>query len=63
MSHRLKLTLFVIAFNIIGFAEGYLLRGIELKWLVPIVLATAFGAVLLSRRWGEVGDAVLVFLF
>ena len=26
MSHRLKLTLFVLAFNVIGFVEGYLLR-------------------------------------
>jgi hypothetical protein len=50
MSHRLKVTLFVLAFNIIGFAEGYLMREMGLLWLLPVVLATAFGAVLLSRR-------------
>ena len=51
MSHRLKLTLFVLAFNVIGFAEGYLLRDMGLAWLVPILIVTAFGAVLASRRW------------
>jgi ethanolamine transporter EutH len=51
MSHRLKVALFVLAFNIIGFAEGYLMRDLELLWLVPVVLVTALGAVLLSRRW------------
>jgi hypothetical protein len=51
MSYRVKLTLFVLAFNIIGFAEGYLLHELGLQYLVPIILVTAFGAVLLSRRW------------
>jgi hypothetical protein len=41
MSRRLKVTLFVLASNIIGFAEGYLMR----------ILVTALGAVLLSRRF------------
>ena len=50
-SYRVKLTLFLLAFNIIGFAEGYLLHELGLQWLVPIVLVTAFGAVLLSRRF------------
>jgi hypothetical protein len=40
MSHRLKLTLFVLAFNVIGFAEGYLLRGLGLHWLLPVLLVT-----------------------
>jgi hypothetical protein len=51
MLQRLKLTLFVLTANIIGFAEGYFLHWIGLLWLVPIILATAFGAVLLSRWW------------
>jgi hypothetical protein len=51
MSHRLKLTLSLLAFNIIGFAEGYLLRDLGLVWLIPILIVTAFGSVLLSRRW------------
>jgi hypothetical protein len=51
MSHQLKVTLFVLAFNVIGFAEGYLLRDLGLLWVVPILIVTAFGAVLLSRRW------------
>ena len=38
MSHRLKLTPFVLAFNVIGFAEGYLLRDLGLVRLVPIVV-------------------------
>ena len=38
MSHRLKLTLFMLAFNVIGFAEGYLLRALGLVRLVPIVV-------------------------
>ena len=50
-SHGVKLTLFVLAFNIIGFAEGYLLRDLGLIWLVPILTVTALGAVLASRRW------------
>ena len=51
MSHRLKLTLFVLAFNVVGFAEGYLLRDLGLIWLVPILIVTALGAVLASRWW------------
>jgi hypothetical protein len=51
MSHGVKLTLFLLAFNIIGFAEGYLLHELGFQLLVPIILVTAFGAVLLSRRW------------
>jgi hypothetical protein len=51
MSRPLTLTLFVLAFNIIGFAEGYLLRGLGLLWLLPILILTALGAVLASRRW------------
>jgi hypothetical protein len=47
----LKLTLLVLAFNVIGFAEGYLLHELGLQWVVPIIVATALGAVLLSRRW------------
>jgi hypothetical protein len=50
LHEHLKLTLFVLAFNIIGFAEGYFLHELGLQWLVPIILATAFGAVLVSRR-------------
>ena len=49
MSHQLKLTLFVLAFNVIGFAEGYLLRDFGLAWVLPILIVTAFSAVLLSR--------------
>jgi hypothetical protein len=51
MSHRLKLILFVLAFNVVGFAEGYLLRDLGLLWLVPILIVTALVAVLASRRW------------
>ena len=51
MSHGVKLTLFVLAFNVIGFAEGYLLRDLGLVWLLPILVVTAFVAVLLSRWW------------
>jgi hypothetical protein len=51
MSHQLKLTLFVLAFNVIGFAEGYLLRDLGLVWLLPILVVTAVGSVLLSRWW------------
>ena len=50
MSRQLKLILFVLAFNIIGFAEGYLLHEMGLQWVVPIIVATALGAVLLSRQ-------------
>jgi hypothetical protein len=50
MSHRLKLTLFVLAFNVIGFARAIsALDG--LQWLLPVMLATAYEAVLLSRWW------------
>ena len=31
MSHGVKLTLFVLAFNVIGFAEGYLLRALGVR--------------------------------
>jgi hypothetical protein len=41
MSHGVKLTLFLLAFNIIGFAEGYLLSDLGLVWLVPILIVTA----------------------
>jgi hypothetical protein len=51
MSHRLKLTLFVLAFNVIGFAEGYLLHELGLQWVLPVLLATAVGAVLVSGWW------------
>jgi hypothetical protein len=50
MSRQLKLIVFVLVFNVVGFAEGYLLHEMGLQWVVPIVLATAAGAVLLSRR-------------
>jgi hypothetical protein len=50
MSQRLKLTLFVLAFNISGFTEGYLLRQMGLLWLLPVIIGAALGAVLLSRR-------------
>ena len=48
MSRQLKVILFVLAFNIIGFAEVYLLHELGLLWLVPLTLVTAFGAVPLS---------------
>ena len=41
MSHRLKLTVFVLAFNVIGFAQGYLLQGMGLQGLLPILIVTA----------------------
>ena len=44
------LILFVLVFNAIGFAEGYLLHDLRLQWVVPIIAVTAVGAVLLSRR-------------
>jgi hypothetical protein len=50
MTRQLRLILFVLLFNAIGFAEGYLLRDLGLVWLIPILIATAYGAVLLSRR-------------
>ena len=50
MSRQLKLILFVLVFNVMGFAEGYLLHDLGLQWVVPIIVATAVGAVLLSRR-------------
>ena len=49
----LTLTVFVLAFNVIGFAEGYLLRDFGLVWLVPILTMTAVGEVLASRRWSQ----------
>ena len=48
MSRQLKLILFVLVFNVIGFAEG-LLRDLGLVWLIPILIVTA--AVLASRWW------------
>ena len=50
MSRQLKLILFVLVFNAIGFAEGYLLSDLGLVWVLPIIVAMACGAVLLSRR-------------
>jgi hypothetical protein len=50
MSYGVKLTLFLLAFNIIGFAEGGYAARAGLQSLLPILLVTAFGAVLLSRR-------------
>jgi hypothetical protein len=50
MSRQLKLILFVLVFNVIGFAEGHLLHELGLQWVLPIIAATAVGAVLLSRR-------------
>jgi hypothetical protein len=32
MSYGVKITLFVLAFNILGFAEGYLLHDLGLQW-------------------------------
>ena len=49
MLHGVKLTLFLLTFNIIGFAERYLLDELGLQWLVPILLGRAWAAVLLSR--------------
>jgi hypothetical protein len=49
MSRQLKLILFVLVFNAIGFAEGYLLSDMGLVWVLPIIAATTLGAVLLSR--------------
>ena len=43
MSHRLKLTLFVLAFNVIGFAEGDLLDELGLQRVLSILLVTARG--------------------
>jgi hypothetical protein len=51
MSCQLKLILFVLVFNAIGFAEGYLLRDLGLVWLLPILIVTA-----LARCW-RVGGA------
>jgi len=50
MSRQLKLILFVLVFNAIGFAEGYLLSDSGFVWVLPIIMATAVGAVLLIRR-------------
>jgi hypothetical protein len=49
-SHRLEFTVFILAFNVIGFAEGYVLRDLGLVWLVPILIVSA-----LARCW-RVGD-------
>jgi hypothetical protein len=51
MSRQLRVILFVLVFNIIGFAEGYWMREMGLLWLLPVILVTAFSAVLLSRRF------------
>jgi hypothetical protein len=29
--------LFLLAFNVVGFAEGYMLHAIGIQWLVPII--------------------------
>jgi hypothetical protein len=50
MSRQLKLILFVLVFNAIGFAEGYLVSDWGLVWVLPIIVATAVRAVLLIRR-------------
>jgi hypothetical protein len=42
MPYSVNLTLFVLAFNIVGFAEGYLLRDMGLAWLV-LSRPTRFG--------------------
>ena len=49
MSRQLKLILFVLVFNVVGFAEGYLLHELGLQWVLPILVVTALGAVLASR--------------
>jgi hypothetical protein len=41
LSHSLKLTLFVLAFNVIGFVEGYLLR--DLGLVFPSCLRSGTG--------------------
>ena len=51
MSYRLKLTLSVLAFKVIGFAEEYLIPGLGLEWLLPILFAAAVGAVLGTPWW------------
>jgi hypothetical protein len=63
MSRQLKLTLFLLAFNIIGFAEDYLLRDMARMVGPSILIATALGAVLASRRWlrGRVADSKAAF--
>jgi hypothetical protein len=49
MSRQLKLILFVLVANVVGFAEGYLLHDLGLQWVLPVLLVTAVGAVLVSR--------------
>lgn len=44
MSRRLKLILFVLVFNVIGFAEGYLLHDLGLHWVVPIIVGDGVGS-------------------
>jgi hypothetical protein len=51
MSYRLKVIIFVLATNIIALAAGYLMRGMGLHWFIPVILAIACLAVLVSRRW------------
>ena len=53
MSHRLKLTFFVLAFNVIGFAEGHLLPDLGLVWLISIFMVASLVGVLgvLGPRW------------
>jgi hypothetical protein len=51
MSYRLKIIIFVLAINIIALAVGYLMRGLGLYWLIPVIFLMAWVAVLVSRRW------------
>jgi hypothetical protein len=51
MSYPVKLTLFLLAFNLIGFADGYLLHELGRRSLVPVVLVMAYAAVLVSRHF------------
>jgi hypothetical protein len=50
LSHRLKLTFLVLAFNVIGFAEGHLLPDLGLVWLISIFMVASLVGVLASRR-------------
>ena len=60
MSHRLKVTLFVLAFNIIGFAEGFLLHELGFQWLAPHYSCHGVGSRTAEWRVAEVGEAVLL---
>lgn len=52
MSHGVKLTLFLLAFNIIASAEGYLLHELGLQWLVPIIVVTgAAESAMVEEGW------------